>query len=235
MRDRFESILAGLLLLLLIPGLPGCSTRAESSVDRWVGRKLDRPVGAGYSPRNVYRAGEALPADLRRVALLPLVTARPDGGMPEGQVALEPVVERELEKRLAFEVVRISRDQVRLWTGRSDWHAEEALPPELLNRIRESYGCQGVIFAQLTEFHPYGPVQIGWRLRLVDSRKAEVYWAVDEVFDAGVPAVANAARRYAQDFQRDASPVPDSEFVLSSPRRFGEYSLHALFATLPGH
>ncbi len=225
-----------LLLISLVGFLAGCSTNAGSASDlsnRWLREKMDRPIGVGFTPQNVFRSAETLPADIRRVALLPLSIPRPDAQFSEGRDVLAPILERQFNKRQAFEIIRISSDQLRRWTGRPVWNAEEPLPPELLIRLREQYGCQAVIFSQLTQFHPYGPVQIGWSLKLVDTRRAEIYWAVDEVFDAGVPAVANSARRFAQDDQNDGSPLPDSSFVLSSPRRFGEYSLHAVLATLP--
>jgi hypothetical protein len=223
------------LVALVLCLASGCDSPGGGSLGRWAHRRVDRPMAPGFSPHNVYRGGEALPADVRRVALLPLTTARGDQGFPEGRAALEPILERELGRPLAFEVVTVSREQLRIWTGRSDWHAEDILPQDLLPKIRDRYGCQAVVFAELTRFDPYGPIRIGWRFKLVDARKTEVYWAADELFDGGVPSVASAARRYAQDYQEQGSPVSSSETILSSPSRFGEYSLNALFATLPGH
>ena len=134
---------------------------------------------------------------------------------------------------MAFEVVTVSPELLRRWTGKSRWRADEILPEELLSKIREHYACQGVIFAQLTQFHSYGPMEIGWKMQLVDSRRAEVFWAVDEVFNAGNAGVANAARRHAQDHQDEAYATADSQLVLQSPRRFGQFTLSAIFATLP--
>lgn len=228
----------GIVLLLAAGFLSGCSTSTGSPSDlsnRWLREKMDRPLGAGYTPQNVYRSVETLPADVRRVAVLPLAIPRSDTQFSEGRDLLSPILESQFSKRQAFEIVRITSDQLRRWTGKTVWKAEEPLPPDLLNRLREQYGCQAVIFAQLTQFHPYGPVQIGWSLKLVDSRRAEIYWAVDELFDAGIPAVANSARRFALDSQNEGSPLPDSSFVLNSPSRFGEYSLNALLATMPAH
>ena len=200
---------------------------------RWIQRKLDRPVGPGFKPSNVYRSASTLPADVRRVALLPMSTAHRDSAYASGLDSLEPILSRELGKRGNFEVVKVSPEFLRRWAGKTAVKAEDPLPADLLNRIRETYACQAVIFAQLTQFQAFAPVQIGWNLRMVDSQHAETFWAADEVFDAGVPAVANAARRFAQDHQQEALGVTDGTLMLSSPRGFGQYTLHALFATLP--
>jgi len=61
-----------------------------------------------------------------------------------------------------------------------------------------------------------------------------ILWSADEVFDAGDVGVANAARAYYSQHLRNEAPLSDSSTVLGSPSRFGQYTLNALFATLPG-
>lgn len=229
---------ATLRLLLLVPFL-GLALRmpvlqgGELAITRWAREKLERPVGPGFTPSNVYKQSPSFPPHWQRVAVLPLVALRSDAQFSSGQETLAPLVVQELGRSLAFEVVTVDPEVLRRWTGRDRWSAEDTLPRELFDRVREQYACQGVIFAQLTQYQAYGPLQIGWRIKLVDSRDSAVVWAVDEVFDSGRSPVANAARRFAQDHQNQGYGQPENAIILSSPRRFGQYTLNALFATLP--
>jgi hypothetical protein len=98
----------------------------------------------------------------------------------------------------------------------------------------------------LIRYQPYEPLAVGWKFNLVEepetpndstlSSKEPAYrilWSADEVFDAGDVEVANAARAYYAQHLRDEAPVSDSSIVLGSPTRFGQYTLNALFTTLP--
>jgi hypothetical protein len=77
---------------------------------------------------------------------------------------------------------------------------------------------------------------LGWSFKLVDTTDGQVWWAADELFSLGEPAVVNSARRHELQHQRyyQANPhLADSRSVLISPRRFANYTLSTLFATLP--
>jgi hypothetical protein len=111
----------------------------------------------------------------------------------------------ELAKTKAFELVVITPQQLRQWTGRPGWTPEEKLPEKFFDRLRESAGCDGVLFCQLTLYRPYKPIAIGWNMRLVGIQGLKSWWSIDEVFDAGSPAVVNAARRYGQSHLEQAS------------------------------
>lgn len=224
--------------MVSIVALIGCTVplrlpAGECPVVRWVQRRLERPVGAGFVPSNVYRSSQTLPADLRRVAVLPLVIPSSSEQMLHAQETLGSAVGDALSRSMAFEVVLIEPEALRRLTGRSDWRAQEPLPRALLDYLRQQKDCQAVIFAELSQFQAYGALQIGWKLKLVDSREAGVYWAADQIFDAGATSVAVAAKRFAQDHDSESSRGAGSQLILSSPRRFGAYTLSALFATLP--
>jgi hypothetical protein len=107
------------------------------------------------------------------------------------------------------------------------------LPPDFFDRLHEETGCQGVFFDQLTRYQPYQPIAIGWKLTLVFNKEHQIYWAADELFDAGDDAVANAARSYEGEHIKAQSVLPDPNAILNSPSRFGQYTLHALLVTLP--
>ena len=203
--------------------LAGCATIPLS----------DSVTGPSYQPSNFSRVNAKLPGQLRRIALLPLTTRFADFDTETGRDQLQPLLAAELAKTKAFELVVVTPQQLRQWTGRPGWTPEEKLPEKFFDRLRESAGCDGVLFCQLTLYRPYKPIAIGWSMRLVEIQGLKSWWSVDEVFDAGSPAVVNAARRYGQSHLEQAPPLADSYSILSSPRRFGQYSLAAVFATLP--
>ncbi|MBI5385798.1 MAG: hypothetical protein HZA90_14065 [Verrucomicrobia bacterium] len=220
---------------LLKTTLAACSLVAAVLLAGCESTKLsDTVLGSSYQPTNVKRRAATLPPTLRRVALLPLAAATAEGVLEQGRTHLSPVVLAELNKAQRFEVVPVSAEQMQRWTGQTAWSAEEKLPLDMLDKVRDETGCQGVLFVQLTVYRPYPPLAVGWRMKLVEvPETTNVWWAADEVFDAGNEAVSNGARRHQQSQQSLSSALQDSHNILGVPRRFGAYTASALFATLP--
>lgn len=202
----------------------GCAENAQ----------LRRATATPYRPVNVRMAPGGWPAEFRRVAVLPMTSNEEEPTSREGVDSLESVVLGELRRRAVFEVVTVSREELRAWTGHSTWRLEEALPADLLSRIRQNTGCDGVLFVHLAVFRAYPPLAVGWRMGLVEHVQGRSLWAADEVFDAGSAEVIRAAQIYARQHQNQPATDLDSSAVLNSPRRFGQYTAAALFALLPG-
>lgn len=211
----------GLLAVPLLLG--GCLTD----------RPPDLVMGAVHRPSNIHVSPHFQSQTLRRLAVLPVVTDV--GGAPGqfGRDTLEPEIRAELSQMGRFELVYPTPEQLRQWTGKMSWTAEETLPRNLFSILQRQTGCDGVLFCRLTAYRPYPPLTIGWNLKLVDSAKGEVVWAAEEVFDAGNPAVANSARLYYQKHTKDPAPLNDSHSILNSPRHFGRYAFHALVQGIP--
>ena len=186
-----------------------------------------------YQPDNVYAYPAKLSLNLQRVAVLPVAAESPDGDLPEGCAALTPVLWDQLVKTKKFEVVAVDAAKLRSRTGQANWTGMETLPADFLAFLRREYGCDGVLFAELTAYHAYAPLAVGWRLKLVDARSGQIVWAADELFDAARPGVSRAAQKFEQPgfilpFLRDENWV-----AINSPSRFGRYSAAALLDTLP--
>jgi hypothetical protein len=180
----------------------------------------------------VYVESGRVPAHVKRVAVLPVAIAEPQAALEEGRIALQPVLFAELLGSARFEFVAVTPEQCRAWTGQPQWLASEQLPRELLDKIRSSTGCDALLFSQLTRYHPYPPVAVGWQLQLLSVEPLRVLWAVDELFDSGDSAVADAARGYYKKHWGGQIGA-DPQTILSSPRRFGQYTSAALVETLP--
>jgi hypothetical protein len=223
----WELAAALLLWLICLLFLTSCaSPRADVMI-------VAGPIAGGL---NFHRTSERLPGDVRRVAVLPLTCDGARAVVAEGRDALEPVLRTELGKTRRFELVVVSPDTLRRLTGRNQWAADEALPADFFQALRAETGCDAVLFSRLTEFRPYPPLAVGWRLHLVDCRGAEekeIWWAVDEVFDAGKDEVAAAAVRFHDQFAKSGQPFADTRTVLRSPRGFGQYAAATALGTMP--
>jgi len=198
----------------------GCATPAHQA-----------GVTSGYQPENISSVSSEL-INVQRVAVLPLACEEARADLPEGRDALNPVLLSELLKTKKFEVVAINRETLRGRMGRADWTGAEVLPAEFFESLRRVHGCDAVLFCQLTAFRAYAPIAIGWRMKLVDTRTGQIVWAVDEVFDAGQPAVLRAARRY--ELAQLRVPKSDDWGIKNSPRQFGQYAAAEVLARLPG-
>lgn len=223
---RIERRGFGWLALSLLAGfaLLGCATMPGLG---------NAGLTPAYQPDNIFKLARALPADLRRVAVLPVSSSSQRSEMADGLEAVEPVLVAELIKTKRFEVIQIAPRLLQARTGRNHWSAAETLPVDFFATLRDAYGCDAVLFAELTEYRAYAPVAIGWRLKLVDARTGFALWAGDELFDARRAEIVAAARKYQSPDQRNSGDIGGEWAVLHSPRRFAQYSVAQLFDTLP--
>ena len=195
---------------------------------------MRRSLATPYKPTNVAVLQPTIPQTIRRVAVLPLPQSREAYNQAAGANLLQPVLLAELAKRKLFEVVPVSAETLQRLTSGRGWSVDAALPPDFFERLRGLTDCDAVVFASLTVFRPYPPLQTGWKIRLVDCREHQTWWAVDEVFDAGSESVAAAAEGYARSELSLPNPLLADTGVLQSPLRFGQYAANAVARTLPG-
>ena len=193
-----------------------------------------------FRPDNIFVYPPKLSLNLQRVAVLPIAAETAGSDLPEGCQTLTPVLWEQLVKTKKFEVVAVDAATLRSRTGQVNWTGGENLPPyflaflrRVLAFLRREYGCDGVLFAELTAYRAYAPLAVGWRLKLVDARSGQIVWSVDELFDAARPGVFRAAQR----IERPGFVMPffhDENWVaVNSPQRFGRYSAAIVLETLP--
>ena len=216
-----------LLLAALVLGHFGC---AQLPVKR-DGAKS----GPFFTPANVTTNAPRLPADIRRVLLLPISA---DGlGIPEENLArLDAAFLTELNRAARFEVVTLTRDELAHVTGSRQLNSTSPLPPGFIDRlfnIYNQYAADAALFVDLTAWSPYPPLTIGIRTRLAPIRESQILWAADNNFSAADPAVANSARRHALSLAKSSGPTDLSHTILQNPTRFASYAAAATFETLP--
>lgn len=193
----------------------------------------DPITGPGYHPENIYQSFEQLPVSVRRVAMLPTTCDATPSELESGRKVLEAIITEELGKTKKFEIVTVSPENLRFWTGRSSWRAEEVLPADLLKMLKQQLQCDAVMFSRLTQYRAYPPLSVGFSFKLVDLENAQFLWAVDEIYDASEPSVVNGARRYQLTREQLPSALSDSRSILNSPSGFGRYAANSVFQTLP--
>lgn len=180
-------------------------------------------------PQNYFSPTLQGPA-MRRVAVLPLFNERYPGDYLRD---VDAAFHGELVKKALFEVVPVSRAQMETLIGQRQISSVETLPADILSKIHERFGVDGVMFTDLTQFSPYHAVSIGVRLKLVDVGTAQIRWAFDYIYDAGNPAVAEAAKRFQRRNSSDHSPITsDGGSVLLSPSLFAKYVASETFESL---
>jgi hypothetical protein len=186
----------------------------------------EQPV---YKPAN-FRGDPKLPADLQRVAVLPA-----HGGNvvePEPAAAMDAVLIKALQRQVRFEVVAISREDLRQLFGTDSFASTDALPHGFLGKIAEKYGVDAILFTDLTVYQAYRPISLGFRAKLATARDTRLVWAFDEVFSAGQATMVTSVRNYYREGDQTA-PVDPTPAVLQSPIRFGAVAADLMFKTLP--
>ena len=114
--------------------------------------------------------------------------------------------------------------------------ADDKLPQDFLQKVRDEFGCDAVMFSVLTQYRPYPPLAVGWKLRLVDAVDGQTWWTSDEVFDATDDKVAVGARKFQEKNMKYNGAIPalqDTHTVLLVPRQFGMYTARAVVETMP--
>lgn len=193
----------------------------------------DPVTGASYRPDNYYRSWSHLPVNIRRVAVLPATCDATLSDVQSGRDLLEPIISEELGKTKKFEVIAVTPSQLRTWTGRSSWRAEDPLPPEFLKVLQRELECDAVLFSRVTQYRAYPPITVGFSFKLAEVTTANFVWATDEIFDSSEPSVVNSARRYQLMREQLPPSLADSHSILSSPSGFGRYAASSVFQTLP--
>lgn len=183
-------------------------------------------------PQN-YFSSEPIGIPIRRVALLPIYNDK----YPAEQLRLlDTAFNAELTKKSIFEVVPVSRASMESFFGQRQFLSVENLPANLLEKLRERYGVDGIVFTDITHYSPYRPMSIGVRAKLVDAVSGEVRWAFDYIFDSGNPTIAQAAKVYQSRYNLDSLPIAgDGGTVLISPTRFAKFVANQTYVSLLNH
>ncbi len=189
-------------------------------------------IGPFHAPSNAHLTPGGLPADLMRVAVMPLTPGRGNVPAERGAPLLQAVLTEELSRARLFEVVTITSQRLHGLFNERAIYADAALPFDFLPKLARETGCQAVLFCELTTYRAYPPIGVGWKLHLFSLEDGQLIWATDEVFDAGQTTVNNSLRRHIRERQSSSILAATELLILNSPRELGRYSLGAIFQHL---
>jgi hypothetical protein len=190
---------------------------------------VDPLPSAPYTPAN-YLGESRLPAEIRRVAILPAHSGNPDDA--DSVRTLDSTLLSALQRQTRFEVVVVSPDECRRRFGAFSFNSTAALPPGLMSRLAEVYAVDAVLFTDVTAYQPYRPISLGFRSKLVTVNDLRLVWAFDEVFSASQASMVSSVREYYRDSDQ-STPSDVTDAALQSPTRFGAVAADLMFRTLP--
>jgi hypothetical protein len=218
-----STMLQSLLAIALFLGSLGCAQITK----QWDASR----TGPFHTVANVYISPDGLPANLQRVAVMPLVPGRGNRSAERGVPLIQQLFTEELSRARIFDVVTLTPNRLDTLIGIRALYADSRLPVEFISKIKEETGCQALLFAELTTFRAYPPVAVGWKLHLFDLETETLIWAADEVFDGGQASVANALRLHIREKLSPNNAAATQLLVLDSPREMARFSLGEMIGT----
>ncbi len=212
------------ILLILAASNTGSGCKSIPRPDGMIG-------GPFYSPKNV-RTAATMPHSVARIVMIPV--AGPDTVSSESLAGVGRAFANEFVRSGRAELTLLDGDRMQRLVGERGVSATAPLPADFLARLREGTAADAVLFVEVTAFRAYPPLTLGIRGRLVTTDSQESLWACDELFDATVPSVRNAARRHAaRPAPQPGAPGDLSHTILQNPDRFAAYVAASLLSTLP--
>ncbi len=181
------------------------------------------------------------PAGMRRLAILPIYSARP---IDDIQRDMDGIFRGELAKVVKYEIVQVPRDEMLKLTSNEAISSSSIISADVIKSLRQKYAADAVMFVDFTVFRPYRPIAIGVRAKIVDLRNMEVIWVADGVLDTAEPDVATIATQFAGmglnvpyispsiPKGKSREEASGNQIILQSPRLFAGFVAHEAFSTL---
>jgi hypothetical protein len=186
-------------------------------------------------------AGIRWPQGMRRLAVLPIYSARP---IDQTQRDMDGIFRAELSKVVKYEIVQVSRADMASLINRESVSSAEIIPSSVVSMLRQKYAADAVLFTDFTLFRPYRPLAIGVRSKIVDINTMEVLWMADGILDSAEPDVSELATDFSDtglQMSYISSKVPKgrerekgsgNQIILQSPRLYAAFVAHETFASL---
>ena len=90
----------------------------------------------------------------------------------------------------------ISREECRRRFGDDSFSSASALPAGFLEEISHDFAAQGVVFVDLTAYHPIRPIILGVRSKLALTDGGRLVWSFDDEYSAEDPAVILGLKKF---------------------------------------
>lgn len=195
-------------------------------------QQFARKVGLAEQPKrpgNFYLDEETI-VEVERVALLPVHA-------PAAGLANEAEIDTQFLSKLTatqlFEVVSLSREDLARRFGQRSFSSAGILNQSLFDYIQATTAADAVVLFDITSYHPFQPIRVGVRGKLITLQDQQVLWAVDELFDAGAQHISRDAEVYEKRHMAQFPTSKQHDSILMSPSRFIAYAAERCILTLP--
>lgn len=111
--------------------------------------------------------------------------------------------------------------------------SREGFSIEQLNAIRQALRCDAVLLGQVTQFLPHPRMQVGLSLRLIDLKRGQLVWGVENVWDSTDRKIEKRMDEFFEERMRHGYEPIDERLVHASPRTFGKFVAWEVACTLP--
>jgi hypothetical protein len=219
---RMPTIRVTLLAIAVTMLLSGCQTT----------RKIVSAIGIGDPPEhstNFYLDEEEI-MGVQRVVMMPVHA--PNVGLSSEHDIDEQFLSKLTATQL-FEVVSISREDLARRFGRRSFSSAEPLTNTLFQYIQETSEADAVVFFDITTYHPFRPIKIGVRGKMIQLPDKEVLWALDELYDSANRKTSKEAVAYEKRYLSGLESSKGHDSILISPIRFTAYAAEKSLLSLP--
>ena len=186
-----------------------------------------------FDVTNVYDSTSESAKKINRVGIMPITTSA-----NVGKSTLDFIYEAfnsEILKQLKFESIKISQNDLIALFGHSSFSSSDPLPKNFFEVLKDVSDVDAVLFVDITHYEPYKPVALGVKCRMVDTDSAAILWAIDELFDAGMPSVQAGISEYIAKNKYDNTFFSFDDSFVYSPLKFSYYVANKVFGKLPNN
>ena len=212
---------AGMLSILLLIST-GCQTTKNLARSVGMSPKNERPSNFYLDDQRIY--------DIQRVVMMPVHA-------PDAALTTEYDIDQQFLAKLTatqlFEVVQVSREDLTRRFGRRSFSSASVLSDSLFEYIEEVTAADAVVFFDITSYHPFKPIKLGVRGKMITLIDQKMVWAVDQLYDASSRKTSRNAVKYEKKHLADFDAGEMKDSILMSPTRFTAYAAEHTILTLP--
>lgn len=168
--------------------------------------------------------------DLHKLGRVALVEMGGASGYPEIASEITNALFLDVQKRQAFGVMVVHRDDPAWQNLQENLDFLQAL--RQLVAAREALGCNGLLLGTVTEYRPYPHMAIALRLKLLDLTDGQLLWGLEQVWDSADRSIQKRIKAYLKERQRAGQSELREELVVVSPLNFCKFVAYEVAGTL---
>jgi len=218
------------LVLVLISG-----NRVAIASERafWPKDLKENPVQS----KSVYRPGSLFaapswPSFVRRVVVLPVACGLTD--LPADYFSAHDSIWRSaLQASHRAEFVFLPRTELARLIGKTSFSTSENLPAYFWEKLVAHTGADAVVFLEVTQFSPYGTIEIGFRARITEIHSRVTIWAAEDVIQFDEVSVSQVLKDGLNRKDSRSPIASEVSGVRLTPSRAVGYIASDLAQTLP--